>query len=135
MPAGPSELLVIADETCEPEYVAADLLSQAEHGVDSQVVLLAVDMSPELLQKVQDQVNQQASVLPRVSIVRESIGKSFILQVPSIDEAIKFSDDYAPEHLILHCQDPEAAAERIQHAGSVFVGPYSPERLYFMLTN
>ncbi|PCH41080.1 histidine biosynthesis trifunctional-protein [Wolfiporia cocos MD-104 SS10] len=127
MPAGPSEVLVIADRTCNPAFVAADLLSQAEHGVDSQVVLVAVDLSDEELSAIEAELDAQAHALPRVDIVRESIAKSNIVRVRTTEQAINFSNDYAPEHLILHLEDASAAVSLIENAGSVFVGPYSPE--------
>ncbi|KAI8146972.1 histidinol dehydrogenase-domain-containing protein [Fennellomyces sp. T-0311] len=127
MPAGPSEVLVIADKTSNPAYVASDLLSQAEHGIDSQVVLVAVDLTDAELEAIDDQIHIQASRLPRVDIVRQSIPKSYTLKVNTIDEAVSFSNDYAPEHLILHNDKPESLLPNIMHAGSVFVGPYSPE--------
>ncbi|KAJ1653141.1 trifunctional histidinol dehydrogenase [Dispira simplex] len=127
MPAGPSELLVIADENANPAYVASDLLSQAEHGPDSQVVLVTVSCSPAQEAAIADEIDQQASRLPREGIVRQSIPKSFTLRVPSRKEAIDFSNAYAPEHLILHVDDPQALVPFVNNAGSVFVGPYSPE--------
>ncbi|RHZ76870.1 hypothetical protein Glove_187g96 [Diversispora epigaea] len=127
MPAGPSELLVIADNTSIPSYVASDLLSQAEHGTDSQVVLIGVSLTPEHLSNIENEIHKQASRLPRVDIVRESIPKSFILDVNDMEEAMKFSNDYAPEHLILHFDDADKWVEKVQNAGSVFVGAYSPE--------
>ncbi|ORZ00329.1 histidinol dehydrogenase-domain-containing protein [Syncephalastrum racemosum] len=127
MPAGPSEVLVIADATSNPAYVASDLLSQAEHGVDSQVVLVAVDLTDAQLAAIEDEVHNQASRLPRVDIVRQSIPKSFTLRVKTMEEAVSFSNDYAPEHLILHNDNAESLLPKIMHAGSVFVGPYSPE--------
>ncbi|GJJ07613.1 hypothetical protein Clacol_001816 [Clathrus columnatus] len=127
MPAGPSEVLVIADDTARPTFVAADLLSQAEHGVDSQVVLVAVNFSHNQLQQIEDEIEKQARALPRAEIVRESIGKSLIIQVSTIEEAFEFSNSYAPEHLILHLKDAKRRVDLVQNAGSVFVGPYSPE--------
>ncbi|KZT12490.1 histidine biosynthesis trifunctional-protein [Laetiporus sulphureus 93-53] len=127
MPAGPSEVLVVADHTCNPAFVAADLLSQAEHGVDSQVVLVAVNLSDEKLAEIERELDTQARALPRVHIVRESISKSNIVKVHSVEEAIRFSNDYAPEHLILHLENANAAVPLVDNAGSVFVGPYSPE--------
>ncbi|KAL1932567.1 hypothetical protein VTP01DRAFT_8245 [Rhizomucor pusillus] len=127
MPAGPSEVLVIADKTSNPAYVASDLLSQAEHGVDSQVVLVAVDLNEQELAAIEDEIHTQASRLPRVEIVRQSIPKSFTLKVDTIEQAVAFSNDYAPEHLILHTETAEALVPKIMNAGSVFVGPYSPE--------
>lgn len=128
MPAGPSEVLVIADHTANAAFVAADLLSQAEHGVDSQVVLVAVDSPPERLAEVEAEVDRQARALTRVDIVRQSIPKSIVVRTSSIQEAIAFSNDYAPEHLILHLENAPAAVAALENAGSVFVGPYSPER-------
>ncbi|KAG0374529.1 trifunctional histidinol dehydrogenase [Mortierella sp. AD032] len=127
MPAGPSELLVIADMTSIPAYVASDLLSQAEHGTDSQVVLIAVGLTAEHLTAIEDEVHDQASRLPRVDIVRESIPKSYIIEVESMEEAMKFSNAYAPEHLILHLEQAEKHVEQVMNAGSVFVGHWSPE--------
>ncbi|KAG7096878.1 hypothetical protein E1B28_004284 [Marasmius oreades] len=127
MPAGPSEVLVIADYTANPAFVAADLLSQAEHGVDSQVVLVAVDLMPEHLARIESEVDKQARALSRVDILRESIPKSIIVQALTIDDAIQFSNDYAPEHLILHLENAADKVESIENAGSVFVGPYTPE--------
>ncbi|CAG8438401.1 10973_t:CDS:2 [Scutellospora calospora] len=127
MPAGPSELLVIADNSSIPAYVASDLLSQAEHGTDSQVVLVGVSLTVEHLANIEREIHEQASRLPRVDIVRVSISKSFILQVNNMKEAMKFSNDYSPEHLILHIEEAEKWVEAVQNAGSVFVGAYSPE--------
>ncbi|RKP37536.1 histidinol dehydrogenase-domain-containing protein, partial [Dimargaris cristalligena] len=127
MPAGPSELLVIADANCNPAYVASDLLSQAEHGPDSQVVLVTVDMTPAQVAAIEAQIHQQALRLPRVAVVRQSIPKSYSLAVADRAAAIQFSNAYAPEHLILHIDDPEVLLPDIDNAGSVFVGPYSPE--------
>lgn len=127
MPAGPSELLVIADMTSVPAYVASDLLSQAEHGTDSQVVLIAVGLTAEHLTAIEDQVHDQANRLPRVDIVRESIPKSYIIEVDTMEEAMRFSNAYAPEHLILHLEQAEKHVESVNNAGSVFVGHWSPE--------
>ncbi|KAF9160129.1 trifunctional histidinol dehydrogenase [Actinomortierella ambigua] len=127
MPAGPSELLVIADETSVPAYVASDLLSQAEHGTDSQVVLIAVGLTSEHLARIEDEVHLQASRLPRVDIVRESIPKSYIVQVDTMADAMRFSNEYAPEHLILHLNQAEKYVDQVMNAGSVFVGHWSPE--------
>ncbi|KAI0832379.1 histidine biosynthesis trifunctional-protein [Trametes gibbosa] len=127
MPAGPSEVLVIADHTCNPAFVAADLLSQAEHGVDSQVVLVAVALSAARLAAIEAEVDAQARALPRVDIVRQSVAKSLIVQVRAVADALAFSNDYAPEHLILHLEDAPAAVAAVENAGSVFVGPFSPE--------
>ncbi|KAI8074921.1 histidinol dehydrogenase-domain-containing protein [Gongronella butleri] len=129
MPAGPSEVLVIADKTANPAYVASDLLSQAEHGIDSQVVLLAVDLTDDQLQAIEDQIHDQAMRLPRVDIVRQSIPKSYSLRVATMQQAVQFSNEYAPEHLILHTDIARDLIKDINNAGSVFVGHYSPESM------
>lgn len=127
MPAGPSEVLVIADKTANPAFVASDLLSQAEHGTDSQVVLIAVDLSERELAAIEDEMHAQASALPRVDIVRGAIDHSVTLVVEDINEAIALSNEYAPEHLILQVKNAEAVVNLVQNAGSVFVGPWTPE--------
>jgi phosphoribosyl-ATP pyrophosphohydrolase/phosphoribosyl-AMP cyclohydrolase/histidinol dehydrogenase len=119
---------VIADYTANPAFVAADLLSQAEHGVDSQVVLIAVDLDADKLAEIENELDVQAHALSRVDIVRKSISKSIIVKATSVEEAIVFSNDYAPEHLILHLENASDKVQFINNAGSVFVGPYSPER-------
>jgi histidinol dehydrogenase len=125
MPAGPSEVLVIADDTAIPEYVAADLLSQAEHGPDSQVVLLTT--SEDILSNVTKAIRQQVTELPRKDIAEKALQNSKLVLVRDIDEAIELSNLYAPEHLILSCENAEAAAKKVVTAGSVFIGNYSPE--------
>ncbi|OCT50083.1 Histidine biosynthesis trifunctional protein [Cladophialophora carrionii] len=127
MPAGPSEVLVIADHTADPAFVASDLLSQAEHGTDSQVVLIAIDLDEKQLQAIEDEVHKQAYELPRVDIVRGAIEHSVTISVGSLKEALKWSNYYAPEHLILQIADPRAALPDIQNAGSVFLGGWTPE--------
>jgi len=127
MPAGPSEVLVMADYTANPAFVAADLLSQAEHGVDSQVILVAVNLDATKLQQIEDEIDAQANALTRVDIVRQSIPKSIIVKVTSVEEGIAFSNDYAPEHLILHLEDASAQVANVENAGSVFVGAFTPE--------
>ena len=127
MPAGPSEVLVVADKTSNPAFVAADLLSQAEHGVDSQVICIAVDMDEAEVQAVEDEVHRQAMALPRVDIVRGAIEHSVTLVVRCIEEAMVLSNEYAPEHLILQVEDAEGAAALVENAGSVFIGPWTPE--------
>ena len=127
MPAGPSEVLVIADHTANPVFVASDLLSQAEHGTDSQVVLVAIDLTESLLAAIEKEIDVQARALPRVAIAREAIKKSIIVQVETLEQGVEFSNDYAPEHLILHLQDASDVVKDINNAGSVFVGPFSPE--------
>lgn len=127
MPAGPSEVLVIADKHANPAFVASDLLSQAEHGVDSQVVLIAVDLDEKHIVAIEEELNTQANALPRVDIVRGAISHSVTLVVSDINEAMKLSNAYAPEHLILQIQAPESALGLVENAGSVFVGPWTPE--------
>ncbi|KAI8803444.1 histidinol dehydrogenase-domain-containing protein [Cladochytrium replicatum] len=127
MPAGPSEVLVIADPSANPAYVAADLLSQAEHGVDSQVVLIAVGLSQSQLSAIEQQVKVQGEALPRAEIARAAISSSFTVVVDTVAEAMAFSNEWAPEHLILHLGDAEGVVKDVQNAGSVFVGPWSPE--------
>ena len=125
MPAGPSEVAVLADETANPAYVASDLLSQAEHGVDSQSILITT--SEQLINAVQEEVKKQLAVLPRKEITEKSLSHSKLILVNSIDEAIDMSNEYAPEHLIIETKDYMQVAERIVNAGSVFLGPYTPE--------
>ncbi|KAF2091184.1 tri-functional histidine biosynthesis protein [Saccharata proteae CBS 121410] len=127
MPAGPSEVLVIADKTANPAFVASDLLSQAEHGVDSQVILIAVDLSEAELEAIEAELHKQAMALPRVDIVRGAINHSVTLVVKDITEAMHLSNEYAPEHLILQVADAEGVAAMVENAGSVFVGPWTPE--------
>ena len=125
MPAGPSEVLVIADETAVPEFVAADLLSQAEHGPDSQVILLTTSVN--IAESVTAAINEQLKELPRKSIAEKALQNSKIVILKNIDKAIELSNLYAPEHLILSCANAEEIAQKILAAGSVFMGNYSPE--------
>ncbi|KAK4703527.1 histidinol dehydrogenase, partial [Phenoliferia sp. Uapishka_3] len=127
MPAGPSEVLVIADSSCVPSFVASDLLAQAEHGIDSQVVLLTVALPSSTISQIEDEINSQALALSRVDIIRKSIPKSLIVKCASIEEAMEFSNNYAPEHLILHTEKAASLLDVVVNAGSVFVGPLSPE--------
>jgi phosphoribosyl-ATP pyrophosphohydrolase / phosphoribosyl-AMP cyclohydrolase / histidinol dehydrogenase len=127
MPAGPSEVLVVADKTAHPAFVASDLLSQAEHGVDSQVVLIAIDLTERQLQAIEDEVHRQAFALPRVDIVRGAIEHSVTISVDTLADAIYWSNYYAPEHLILQIADPKAALPLVSNAGSVFLGEWTPE--------
>ncbi|KAI1202800.1 histidinol dehydrogenase [Nemania serpens] len=127
MPAGPSEVLVIADKDANPAFVASDLLSQAEHGVDSQVVCIAIDLDESQLQAIEDEVHKQAIALPRVNIVRGAINHSVTVLVRDVDEAMRISNEYAPEHLILQIKDAEKAVEKVMNAGSVFIGQWTPE--------
>lgn len=125
MPAGPSEVAVLADETANPAYVASDLLSQAEHGVDSQSILITT--SEQLINAVKEEVKKQLAVLPRKEITEKSLSHSKLILVNTIDEAIEMTNEYAPEHLIIETKDYMQVAERIVNAGSVFLGPYTPE--------
>lgn len=127
MPAGPSEVLVVADATSNPAFVASDLLSQAEHGPDSQVVCVAVDMDEHQLLAIENELHHQALALPRVEIVRKAIDHSVTLVTRDIKEAMGLVNDYAPEHLIIQTAEPQAAASMVENAGSVFVGPWTPE--------
>jgi histidinol dehydrogenase len=122
--AGPSELLVIADDTAMPKLVAVDLLSQAEHDPYSQVVL--VTTSPILAEQVDSEIARLVIDMPRRKIIDQSLDKSFSLIVDTLDAALKFSNDYAPEHLSIHCEHPDELVPRIKNAGSVFLGRYSP---------
>jgi histidinol dehydrogenase len=122
--AGPSELLILADESVEPSLVASDLLSQAEHGPESQVVL--VTTSPSFAERVQQVLNEELQRLPRVEIIRQSLLNSFVILTDSIEQAVRFANDYAPEHLILNVQRPERLVPQIRNAGSVFLGPHAP---------
>ncbi len=125
MPAGPSEVLVIADESAVPEFVAADLLAQAEHGVDSQSVL--VTTSADFADKVMAELDKQLPVLPRAEIAGKAIGNSYIVLVKDLDEAMNFSNEYAPEHLILATSKWQDITGQIINAGSVFLGNLTPE--------
>ena len=125
MPAGPSEVAVVADVKASPAFVAADLLSQAEHGADSQVLL--VTTSESLLRAVQIEVERQLALLPRRELASRSLAHSRLVLVRSLDEAIDLVNEYAPEHLILETEDYASLAARVTNAGSVFMGPYTPE--------
>jgi len=125
MPAGPSEVCVIADGTSNPAYVAADLLSQAEHGPDSQVLLISTSL--DLVEDVMEEIQKQLKELDRKKIAIKALENSKALVVNDLNEAIEISNEYAPEHLIICCKDEELIAERIINAGSVFLGDYSPE--------
>jgi phosphoribosyl-ATP pyrophosphohydrolase/phosphoribosyl-AMP cyclohydrolase/histidinol dehydrogenase len=111
MPAGPSEVLVIADATSNPDFVASDLLSQAEHGPDSQVVLVAIDLTDAQLDAIETAIDRQAKALPRCAYVRQAIEKSVTIRVPNREEAMRWSNDYAPEHLIIQTDRPEELAK------------------------
>ncbi len=125
MLAGPSEVLIIADESAKPSFIASDLLSQAEHGVDSQVILLTT--SEKIVRLVKEEINIQLKFLPRKKIISGSLKNSFTLVVSSIEEAIDFSNCYAPEHLIINTKNAAKYVSKIYNAGSVFLGGYAPE--------
>jgi histidinol dehydrogenase len=125
MPAGPSEVLVIADDSANASFVAADLLSQAEHGPDSQVIL--VSTNTKIVEQVNKEIATQLKTLPRKAIATKALANSRAILLKSHNEAINFSNQYAPEHLILSCKNVEKLAEKVINAGSVFLGNYSPE--------
>lgn len=125
MPAGPSEVLIIADESSNPAFVAADLSAQAEHGVDSQVVL--VTTSTKIADAVIIELERQVPLLPRAKIASQAFKNSYVLLVDTLSEAMKFSNEYAPEHLILATDKWESLIDNILNAGSVFLGNYTPE--------
>jgi histidinol dehydrogenase len=127
MPAGPSEVLVIADAGADPVFVAADLLSQAEHGPDSQVVLLSDDDA--MLDAVVREVSRQVETLPRGRVARAALAASLAIRVDSLEQAFAVSNEYAPEHLILALRDARAWLPRVRSAGSVFLGDWAPEAL------
>ncbi len=124
-PAGPSEVMIIADGTARPEFIAADLLSQAEHGPDSQVMLVALD--DQLIDAVQQSLKNQMEQLPRKGIASRSLENGYIIRLKDRSEAMRFANSYAPEHLILNTEDADQLAQEVIHAGSVFIGPWSPE--------
>jgi len=125
MPAGPSEVEVLADETANPVFVAADLLSQAEHGIDSQAILITT--SESLANEVVEQVAIQVEQLPRADMAKKALEHSKIIIVKEMNEAIAVTNEYAPEHLIISTQNYREIAEKIINAGSIFLGNYTPE--------
>jgi histidinol dehydrogenase len=125
MPAGPSEVCVWADETADPAFVAADLLSQAEHGVDSQVLLVANSVA--IVEKVQLELEMQLAVLPRKELAQKALENSKAIVIAKQEDAIELVNEYAPEHLILSIEQADMVADKITNAGSVFIGNYSPE--------
>ncbi len=125
MPAGPSEVLVIADKSADPRFVAADLLSQAEHGPDSQVILVSDDAS--LIQNIEIEIQVQLKALSRWKIAREALTHARYILSRDIDQALEISNSYAPEHLIVNVSGAEHYLDRIIHAGSIFLGPWTPE--------
>ena len=127
MPAGPSEVLVIADDTAHPEFVAADLLAQAEHSVDAQVILLTTSRS--IAEACCAAVDIQLAALPRRDIAAQSIAGSRVILVDDLAQAMLVSNQYAPEHLILQIRNPREWLSSVRNAGSVFLGPWTPETL------
>jgi histidinol dehydrogenase len=125
MPAGPSEVLVIADANADPSFIASDLLSQAEHGTDSQVILLTDEAT--IIKDVMREIDDQVSLLPRKEIALKVLESSSAIQFSSLEECMEFSNAYAPEHLIISTSDPSILAEKVINAGSVFLGKYSCE--------
>ena len=125
MPAGPSEVCVIADESANAEFVAADLLSQAEHGADSQVFLITT--SHKVIDDVQQEVSRQLDLLPRKEIAQKALANSVLVLVSDIHEAVRLANTYAPEHLVIQTEDFEQVAEQVVNAGSVFLGKYACE--------
>jgi len=125
MPAGPSEVAIFADESADPAFIAADLLSQAEHGADSQVLL--VTTSEPLLQAVQTALAEQLQLLPRLQAAAAALENSRLVYLPEVSTAMELLNAYAPEHLILNCVDADLLANEVRNAGSVFIGPYSCE--------
>ena len=125
MPAGPSEVCVLADETANPAFVAADLLSQAEHGIDSQVLLIST--SEDMMQQVQAEVERQLNLLPRKEIAQKALENSRMVLVASADEMMALSNAYAPEHLIIQTKNYDEMAAQVVNAGSVFLGQYACE--------
>jgi histidinol dehydrogenase len=125
MPAGPSEVATLVDETCVPEFVAADLLSQAEHGSDSQVILVSTNET--IIQNIKTELEKQLAILPRKDLATKALQNSKAILVKTNSEAIDLLNEYAPEHLIIACANDEQLAEQVVNAGSVFLGNYSCE--------
>jgi histidinol dehydrogenase len=125
MPAGPSEVCVWADETAIPSFVAADLLSQAEHGADSQVLLVASE--EKIVEQIKQALNEQLLLLPRKDFAQKALANSKAIVIHETEQALALINEYAPEHLILSIQHAEMMAEKVWNAGSVFIGNYSPE--------
>ncbi|MBT8221847.1 MAG: histidinol dehydrogenase [Eudoraea sp.] len=125
MPAGPSEVMVVADDSAQASFVAADLLSQAEHGSDSQVVLVSTSM--DMLTQVQDEIGIQLKALPRKEMAEKALSNSKLIYTPGVETAVSMINYYGPEHLILSCTDAENVAGEVMNAGSVFLGNFTPE--------
>jgi histidinol dehydrogenase len=124
LPAGPSELLIISDDTGDPNFIAVDILSQAEHDPQAKVVLLTT--SEVLAHKVESSINKFLEFLPRKEILWKSLENLWILVTRDLDEAVEFSNDYAPEHLEIHAKSPKSLLKKVKNAGAIFLGPYSP---------
>ncbi len=127
LPAGPSEVLIIGDKTSNPAFIAADLLAQAEHGVDSQAVLVSTNQ--QLIDETNRELKNQLAFLPRKEIAEKALANSYAIECSSLDEAFSFSNQYAPEHLIIALDEAESLTRRIVNAGSVFLGHHTPESL------
>ncbi len=127
MPAGPSEVLIIADDKSNPVFLASDVLSQLEHGGDSQAVLVCDDQ--DIISQTLNEISKQQANLPAKELITSSLGNSYAVKVKNMDQAYEFSNAYAPEHLIIHNRDYENYLEKIENAGSVFCGSYTPESL------
>jgi len=125
MPAGPSEVLIITDKDARADFIAADLLSQAEHGADSQVVLVSLDSAK--ITEVQQELDRQIATLPRKETAEKALANSFSVLCESFEDAMIFANQYAPEHLIINIDQPDRAVPLVQNAGSVFLGPYACE--------
>ena len=125
MPAGPSEVMIIADELANPRFVASDFLSQAEHGPDSQSILLTT--SNDFAQKLPEVIDELLNTLPRKEMMLKSLAHSRIIVLKDNDEIMEFANSYAPEHLIINHTEADVLAQKVENAGSVFIGPYSPE--------
>ena len=125
MPAGPSELLVVADQSANAAYIASDLLSQAEHGADSQVILITTNLP--ILEKVSAEIEKQLALLPRKTIAKQAIENSKMIAFESNEDAIAFINQYGPEHYIVCMEEQELYIDQITNAGSVFIGNYTPE--------
>ena len=125
MPAGPSEVCVLADRSANPSFVAADLLSQAEHGADSQVLLISNSL--EILESVQKEIELQLKLLPRKELASQSLENSRLILMENLEDAIEMVNEYAPEHLIISCENDENISDKIVNAGSVFLGNFAPE--------
>lgn len=125
MPAGPSEVAVYADKNCVPAFVASDLLSQAEHGADSQVLLVADSLS--IVEKVKEEIELQLTLLPRKAIIEECLKNSRLVVLENVNDAFDLLNEYAPEHLVIASENSDTLAEKVINAGSVFLGNYSPE--------